>query len=473
MKLSARTSRSPAPTRGAAGSVLVSVVAVAAIAMLVAPGLALGRPAAPVSHVRSLSPGRLAARSMLAAPSFALSPSVPLALSGGGTVTGVAETYDGTALANVEVDLYAYVSPNWEPDGSAVTAGDGSFTVNDVAAAAQGAAVVAPDDAFGDSYAVSSLSFADPGPTDVGALQPGGISVQAASDGPWAGSTLPWIDTYNLDQGWAGTTFDTSASWPSGFRADAAPGKVSNVVFYFYSNEAAEWIAPSGDELSVSSGATNGTTLSFDESQALRTWIQSPWIPSGKAGAKVTLAINNWPAGYTATIQGHSDGPVATWKTLGSLTSSGTTTFFKTVTVPTSATPGYDYVLVPSRTDSSSALSLYEYYQVCSFKAAKSVIAKGSLVKLSGIIPTAKATGAKPGPRKTIWIYAATKAKPQPTTWTPAKKYWELVAKTTANGLGKFARSLRLQRTTWLVARYPADNWFFGGFTSVIKVKAR
>ena len=276
------------------------------------------------------------------------------------------------------------------------------------------------------------------------------------------------------DDGYANTTFPYgNHSWPTTLRADAAPGKVSNVVFYFFSDEAAEWIAPSGGELSITSGTTNGTTLSFHESQALRTWIQSPQLKSGKAGAKVTLAINNWPAGYTANIQGHSEGPGATWKTLGTLKSTGTTTFFKTVTVPTSATPGYYCDIVTSRTDSSSAMSLWEYYQVCSFKAAKSVISKGSLVKLSGIIPTATATGAKPGPRKTVWIYAATKAKPQPTTWTPAKKYWKLVGKTTANGLGKFARSLRLTRTTWLVARYPADSWFTQGFTSVIKVRVR
>jgi hypothetical protein len=32
---------------------------------------------------------------------------------------------------------------------------------------------------------------------------------------------------------------------------------------------------------------------------------------------------------------------------------------------------------------------------------------------------------------------------------------------------------LRLTRTTWLVARYPADDWFTQGFTSVIKVRVR
>ena len=89
-------------------------------------------------------------------------------------------------------------------------------------------------------------------------------------------------------------------------------------------------------------------------------------------------------------------------------------------------------------------MSLWDYFQVCTFKASASRIARGGGVRLSGHVP---GTGY-------VELFMRHSAAGQPTKlkakgWTPVGRY---LLKN-----GKFAtKSIQLTRNSWLVARYPA-----------------
>jgi len=457
-------------------------LAVALVVMALSLGLTCGAADAAVrAHARPASKALLL-RTLGAHPDAVAHdqarPLVGLGLAGAGSVTGVVEDYDGNVIAGATVSLYHFdaVADGYVFDASAETGADGSFTITGAPATSEGVLDVTSIGAYEDSFGVTDLTFSDPGTTDVGTLRPGGLSVEAVEGGPWAGSALPTIETNNLDDSYADRTFDTESSWPTTFRADAMPGSVYDAICYFYYDEAAEWIAASGNEYAVSAGATTGSSVVLRESQALRSaQLLTGYSPSGKPGSKVKILIGNWPAGSTATFSGRSDKPgAAPRKSFGSMHPAGTGWYLKTVTVPTTATPGYAYWISIYRTDlSGSWLSLSEYFQVCTLKASAATIHRGGRVKLSGVIPTKGHWGTTAGKRKVVYVYASTKAKPQPTTWKPNSS-WHLVAKVTANGLGKYASAyLRPAGTRWYVVRYPSDNWYWGGYTSVIKVTVR
>ena len=145
-----------------------------------------------------------------------------------------------------------------------------------------------------------------------------------------------------------------------------------------------------------------------------------------------------------------------------------------TVTIPSTATPGYDYDIHVVRTDSDSALDIETYYQVASLKASAKSIRHGGSVRLTGVVPTQGHEGGTAGKTKPIVVYQRTKSAGQPTVWNAASKGWHKVATLKASGLGKYtSHLLHPSRTTWYVVRYPGDNWYFAGYTSVIKVTVK
>jgi len=61
----------------------------------------------------------------------------------------------------------------------------------------------------------------------------------------------------------------------------------------------------------------------------------------------------------------------------------------------------------------------------------------------------------------------------QPTDWSAGRQGWKKVGTLRTNGLGAYAGRLRVLRTAWFVVRYPGDDWYYGGYTGVVKVTAR
>jgi hypothetical protein len=144
------------------------------------------------------------------------------------------------------------------------------------------------------------------------------------------------------------------------------------------------------------------------------------------------------------------------------------------VTIPSTATPGYDYDLHVYRADGASGLDLTTYFQVASLKASPTSARRGRSVRLSGIVPTQGHMGTTLGKAKYVTLYQRTKAAGPPTAWNAAAKGWHKVGTLRANGLGKYqSHLLHPLRTTWYVVRYPGDTWYYAGYTSVIKVAVR
>jgi hypothetical protein len=141
--------------------------------------------------------------------------------------------------------------------------------------------------------------------------------------------------------------------------------------------------------------------------------------------------------------------------------------------IPTSAKPGYDFVLEACRSDQESRLLVRDYFQVCTLKSSRQSVPAGAAVRLSGVIPTQGHIGSQPGIRKSVTVYARTRSAAQPSSWAPGKG-WKKVCTCKADGHGRYKSGLlRPRRTTWYVVRYPGDEWYWGAYTSVIKVRVR
>lgn len=142
------------------------------------------------------------------------------------------------------------------------------------------------------------------------------------------------------------------------------------------------------------------------------------------------------------------------------------------VTIPRTAPPGYQYLIGARHHDGK--LYLVAAFQVCTLKPSVSSITRGSAVTLSGVVPTQGHLGKQAGLRKPVFIYSRSKAAGPPTVPDATKRGWKLVKVLKTDGHGKFKTGLqRPQRDTWYVAAYTGDDWYWGGYTSVVKVDVR
>ena len=99
-------------------------------------------------------------------------------------------------------------------------------------------------------------------------------------------------------------------------------------------------------------------------------------------------------------------------------------------------------------------------------------MAASSSIRLSGVIPTQGHVGPAAGTAKYVTIFKRTTRAGQPTNWYATRRGWTNAGTVKANGWGKFTSALlRPTRTTWYVVRYPGDKWYWGAYTSVVKVR--
>ena len=200
--------------------------------------------------------------------------------------------------------------------------------------------------------------------------------------------------------------------------------------------------------------------------------MTTPYWGSGKPGTVAKVRHWNFPADWTLDFYGYGETPSGLpEKSYGSLLTTGADPFTKTVTIPTRATPGYWYVLQTNHRD--GALTLDTPFQVCTLKSSKAAVRRGGSIKLRGIIPTEGHWGSTPGKVKYVTIYRRTRSvSAAPKVWNPTTRGWTKVARIRASGLGKYTSAyLKPTRTTWYVVRYSHDNWYYGGYTSVLKVR--
>jgi hypothetical protein len=412
------------------------------------------------------SPGLAAAHVRLAAP---LS---PLGVLSVGTAGLNGHVYDGSLspLNGAWVVWSAPVGADWN-GGQFVTAADGAYSFTDADAAnGQGELLVfSPNTANGFIYERYGASWLDPGPTTFD-FQAGIVPLTADRSAPWG----VWSECWFVFEGSDAQTSvlsvqyvdpsDTSTS-PVVYNGNVLAGSYTAGSVNFWPDEGLEFSPPS-----VSAGGT-ASDVTVDEANASRTSVANPWWASGKPGTSVKVAMGNFPAGWTVDFSGYSDWPPsAPTKTFWPTTTTGVANQFRTLTVPTTATPGYDYWI--GEQHRGGPLYLETPFQVASLKPSAATIRRGATVTLTGVIPTRGHQGSTAGLRKTVVLYKRTTSAGQPLSYS-SPKGWTKVASFMASGLGKYTFRQRPARTTYYIVRYPGDGWYWRAFTSVIHVTVR
>jgi hypothetical protein len=389
------------------------------------------------------------------------------AATGPCTVTGTVLDYSGAPVAQAEVDLYNDAGGTDRYLGYVLTDANGAFSLGDVPETTAGEIDVFLAD--GSGYQSWYKTFTAAGPNDF-TLQPGltGAKVLPSTDSNWTGFTSFRLETWGSVGG--GTTIINGDSG-LGY---VMPPDYDYAVAYPWPGQGIEWSAASS--MSALPGVTDANTMVFDQADGRGAWVGSPWWASGKPGTKAVLVLENWPLGYEMEFYGESDAPTTSVKNYSSeAQSDGSQYGFQSLTVPTTATPGYFYELHTYRVDDpSSALDVTSYFEVATLKASHTSVTRGGAVRLSGIIPTQGHMGSIRGKSKTVTVYQRTKAAGPPTVWNAAAKGWHKVVAIKANGLGKYtSRLLHPKRTTWYIVRFPGDGWYWGAYTSVLKITVK
>lgn len=448
-------------------AMVVSLIAAAAsLAAEPAPRrhVPLGSPGGPLqspdrlAHMESLAEAGLAARlSTQQAPS--------MVLSGPCLVSGHVYNWSGTPVANALVEIYD--SPTASEYFAVLTDAAGAFEFAGFPETAGGELWVALPN--GDYLWNTALTFTAAGPNDFD-LRPGRVGFRLVEGGLWSDFPLPKSERVRMANENAGAS--TLITQSGGNALAMAPG-VDSAIEYLYSNQAVE-VLFGGSPIAVTPGVTNGS-VDFDYNNLREVYIVSPYWWSGKAGGTARTVLVGWPAGQTVAVTGYSDSPTPTARSFGSFATSGSSEIYRSVTIPATAPAGYKYNLVFSRTDSGSQMELVVPYQVASFKASKTSIYRGGSVYVTGRVPVEDRWGSTPGKKKTVTLYRRSTSAAPPTNWSdPSKNGWTRVGSYTANGYGVFKTgSLRPTRSTSYVVRYPGDNEYDRGFTSVIRVSVK
>jgi hypothetical protein len=413
-----------------------------------------------------------------AAPSSALggarlvAPLNPFAVVGIGTAGLNGVVYDGT-MAPVNgaiVDWWAPTGGVWN-NGEVVTGADGAYSfANADAASGQGQLVaMSPGSTNMFGYARYDATWPAPGPTTFD-FQAGVVPLTIYRGGPWSKwSYCSFVFDGSDAQSSVSSmqsidTSDTTTS-PVVYNGNVLAGNYTSDCVNFWIDEGMEFTPPTVTAGGIASAVT------VDQANASRTIVASPWWASGKPGTTIKVLLNSFPAGWTVDLSGYSAWPQsAPTKTFTPTITTGVTNQFRTLTVPTTATPGYDYWI--GEQHDGGLLYLETSFQVASLKPSAATITRGATVTLTGVIPTRGHQGSTPGLRKTAVLYKRSTSAGQPTNYSTPKG-WTKVGSFLASGFGKYTFKQHPTRTTYYIVRYPGDSWYWGAFTSVIHVHVR
>ena len=293
-------------------------------------------------------------------------------------------------------------------------------------------------------------------------VQPGAVDIQITNPPV---TFDPQVDVYG--------TAGMAQSYPSLFSGvglvSVAPPSFDDVVVSDLETSgdrqavtaAAEWLSPS--DVDVAGGSQASSPVVFDWNHAQRAYLAGPPCQHcGRPGSVVSVVLKGWPAGEKVGFQ------LTDFKPYTTQVSSGGTdkTYVVRLRIPESAHPGESYALTTYRKDDpASHLSLWDGFQVCTFRSTADVVVRGMGIRLHGTVPSAT---------RVVWLFARHSAAQRPATVTAPG--WRKVGRYRANDNGKFVSALlHPSRTTWYVARYPriSDDGPSFYFTPVVKVSVR
>jgi hypothetical protein len=449
----------------------------AAVTLCTAFLLLAGVASAAVQRHASVRPGPATSMSK-ADTAFAKVRFAPLSarLASGATVYGTLYDSYHNALSgkSVEWDSWSLGDSTWHWD-SMNTLADGSYSMTALATG-DGEIWAYPDSDT--TFARLAQSWSDGGSYKID-LYPGRVNVSATRGGPW--STAQFGFTSLAVRLYGGTAYshqDVAApdntSSPVTGAMTALDGTYDGASVNFFYDEGSEFAGP----ITVASGATSGTTVSVDEAQAQRVWIRAPYWASGKPGATVKLACNDFPAGWKNAVTGYSDPKNTAGRYYGTKTSQGGAIESLSVKVPATAKPGYGYWIGFQHVDASGgSLPLYveDMYQVSTMKPSKSAISKGTKIRVTGIVPTEGHWDKQAGLRKSIVLWWHRGTAGVPTNWNnPKKQGWLRVGAMKTTTTGAYTTPyFKPPVTGTFVVQYAGDNWYLGAFTSTAKVRVR
>lgn len=393
--------------------------------------------------------------------------------SGPLTVSGTVLTAAGTPAASADVEWGYYNGGSWVFGNDTTTDASGHYTFTGVVATATGTIDAYPsgsDDAWGlDPVAFSATPAA--GAYDV---KPGRITF---SNTDRTGVDYNRMRVYTSGAAGYCRTYVTSQS----AEVAAMPPSADYLCVRYQdrlglSLGGDEW---TGSPVAVTAGALAAGGVTVDEHEASWAYITSPYWGSGPPGTRVAVVCDNWRVPMKATFTGYPEYPQDAAAVNYSTTLTGTdgTARVVTLTIPKSAKVGYGFDIEVHRSDAISAnggesnLYITAGFEVCTLKASRSVMSPGAKVTLKGVVPTQGHQGSTKGKKKAIVLYSrTTKPSGPPTAWDATKKGWKKELSFKTNAYGAYAASGRLYRTKWFVLRYDSDDWYYGGYTAVVKV---
>jgi hypothetical protein len=443
---------------------------VLAAALLLAGSAAAAPRYHPAGTVRHPGAGPMHAQSLVTHAARAHFVPLGARLSGTATVSGTVYGADHDPAAGISVQAESSDGGgNWTSTWGTTDAG-GAYSLT-VAPGAQTWIYGYPGN--GDPYLGRGGESWAAGQTYAGRdLYPGSIAVTANRGGPWGKFSQVWVYSWYDTRDCRGILYaDDATTTPAQGLVEMLDGSYTEGQATFYWDEGVEF----SGSWNVTSGAICPSGLTVNEADAQRLWLTTPYWYSGKPGATVKLALNNYPAGWINRVGAWSDDPAGTVDmTYGEYTSSGAATQTRSFKVAAAAKPGYAYWFTVDHLNDQGSLYLDECYQVCTIKASKTTIHKGAKIRLTGIVPTQGHRGSKAGLKKVVTVYAHKGSAPVPTKWDPRSKGWFKLGTVKTNGLGAYTTPhFKPPYTATLVVRYPGDDWYYRAYTSTTKIKVR
>jgi hypothetical protein len=403
-------------------------------------------------------------------------------LSGTGIISLNVYNYSGQPEVNAEADWWVFEELDYGT-GYAFTDSNGHVDLTGVpaAASANGEVAVYLDNTT--DYGMYDLYNMSWGATGlIAGLQPGRLPFTLVHDTSigwedWSAARVRlWAQNAGGELHMARTDIPKTGATTTGFASTISTGPESLVggSVYFWDDEGME-IPVNG--ITVSSGSQASPGQIVHQSDAQRVWMD--YWGSGKPGTSTWLILNNYPTGWVNQVYGVADYPSsARVKAFGNYTSTGEEYQGKRVVIPSTAAPGYRYWVWAEHDE--GPLSLQTWFQTCTLKPSRATVSRGTAIALSGVVPIKGHYGSKKGTPKYVHIYKTTSSKlaakgqPPVVGGSTREAGWTKVGKVRTDGLGKYRKgSIRPARTTWYVAWYPGDSWYWGAWTSVTKVTVR